>query len=378
MEKQKRREILLLGTLLIVIYTAVQHADLAWGLALALLKILQPFLFGAGLAFILNVPMRFFETKVFTRMKKTKTLRRSLSLLIVLMLVALVIYLMVALMAPEIRKAVESIIVLMPKAFSKLNQWLLQFDIDLSGYVQSILQTPDQIRNQLDQLLNLALKGAVFSTGVIGAVYSSVLQFFFTVMFMIYFLFAKERLQRQLTRVGYAYLPKKTMDRLLEVGSLTQRTFSSFISGQCLEALILGGAFFLCMTLFRFPYALLISVFIAVTALVPVLGAWIGCIAGALLILMVDPMQALLFVVMFIALQQLEGNLIYPHVMGNAIGLPSLWVLLAVVLGEGLLGIVGMLLFIPLTSVVYTLLRQHVNRRLQARSLEHVGEENGE
>lgn len=153
--------------------------------------------------------MRFFETKVFTRMKKTKTLRRSLSLLIVLMLVALVIYLMVALMAPEIRKAVESIIVLMPKAFSKLNQWLLQFDIDLSGYVQSILQTPDQIRNQLDQLLNLALKGAVFSTGVIGAVYSSVLQFFFTVMFMIYFLFAKERLQRQLTRVGYAIFQRK-------------------------------------------------------------------------------------------------------------------------------------------------------------------------
>ena len=307
-------------------------------------------------------------------MKKAKSLRRPLSLLIVLLLVALVIYLMVALMAPEIKRAIESIILLAPKAFAKLNQWLLQYDIDLSEYVQSMLQTPDQIKNQLDQLLNLALKGAIFSTGVIGAVYSSVLQFFFTVMFMIYFLFAKERLQRQLTRVGYAYLPKKTMDRLLEVGSLTLRTFSSFISGQCLEALILGGAFFLCMTIFRFPYALLISVFISVTALIPVLGAWIGCITGALLILMVDPMQALLFVVMFIALQQLEGNLIYPHVMGNAIGLPSLWVLLAVVLGEGLLGIVGMLLFIPLTSVIYTLLRQHVNQRLRERSLEHVGE----
>ena len=374
MEKQRHREILLLGTLLIVIYTAVQHADLAWGLLLALLQILQPFLFGAGLAFILNVPMRFFETKVFGGMKKAKSLRRPLSLLIVLLLVALVIYLMVALMAPEIKRAIESIILLAPKAFAKLNQWLLQYDIDLSEYVQSMLQTPDQIKNQLDQLLNLALKGAVFSTGVIGAVYSSVLQFFFTVMFMIYFLFAKERLQRQLTWVGFAYLPKKTMDRLLEVGSLTLRTFSSFISGQCLEALILGGAFFLCMTIFRFPYALLISVFISVTALIPVLGAWIGCITGALLILMVDPMQALLFVVMFIALQQLEGNLIYPHVMGNAIGLPSLWVLLAVVLGEGLLGIVGMLLFIPLTSVIYTLLRQHVNQRLRERSLEHVGE----
>lgn len=374
MEKQRHRDFFFIVTVMIVIYTAVQHADLAWGLLLALLKILQPFLFGAGLAFILNVPMRFFETKVFGGMKKAKSLRRPLSLLIVLLLVALVIYLMVALMAPEIKRAIESIILLAPKAFAKLNQWLLQYDIDLSEYVQSMLQTPDQIKNQLDQLLNLALKGAVFSTGVIGAVYSSVLQFFFTVMFMIYFLFAKERLQRQLTRVGYAYLPKKTMDRLLEVGSLILRTFSSFISGQCLEALILGGAFFLCMTIFRFPYALLISVFISVTALIPVLGAWIGCITGALLILMVDPMQALLFVVMFIALQQLEGNLIYPHVMGNAIGLPSLWVLLAVVLGEGLLGIVGMLLFIPLTSVIYTLLRQHVNQRLRERSLEHVGE----
>ena len=242
MEKQRHREILLQGTLPIVIYTAVQHADLAWGLLLALLKILQPFLFGAGLAFILNVPMRFFETKVFGGMKKAKSLRRPLSLLIVLLLVALVIYLMVALMAPEIKRAIESIILLAPKAFAKLNQWLLQYDIDLSEYVQSMLQTPDQIKNQLDQLLNLALKGAVFSTGVIGAVYSSVLQFFFTVMFMIYFLFAKERLQRQLTRVGFAYLPKKTMDRLLEVGSLTLRTFSSFIYGQCLEALLLGGA----------------------------------------------------------------------------------------------------------------------------------------
>ena len=144
MEKQRHREILLLGTLLIVIYTAVQHADLAWGLLLALLKILQPFLFGAGLAFILNVPMRFFETKVFGGMKKAKSLRRPLSLLIVLLLVALVIYLMVALMAPEIKRAIESIILLAPKAFAKLNQWLLQYDIDLSEYVQSMLQTPDQ------------------------------------------------------------------------------------------------------------------------------------------------------------------------------------------------------------------------------------------
>lgn len=166
------------------------------------------------------------------------------------------------------------------------------------------------------------------------------------------------------------------MDRLLEVGSLTQRTFSSFISGQCLEALILGGAFFLCMTLFRFPYALLISVFIAVTALVPVLGAWIGCIAGTLLILMVDPMQALLFVVMFIALQQLEGNLIYPHVMGNAIacrpcGCCWPWS------GRRPAGHCGHAAVYPLTSVVYTLLRQHVNRGFRPARWSWMGKKTG-
>jgi len=154
------------------------------------------------------------------------------------------------------------------------------------------------------------------------------------------------------------------------VANLTQHTFSSFISGQCLEALILGVLFFIAMSIFKMPYVLLISVFISVTALIPVVGAWLGCFVGVLLILMVNPMQALGFGIMFIVIQQLEGNLIYPHVMGNAIGLPSIWVLLAVVLGDGLLGVLGMLLFIPLTSVVYKLFREKVNTRINERGLE--------
>lgn len=373
MEKQKRKEILFLGAALAIVYTAIQHVDLLWGLFLGLLGVLQPFLWGAGLAFVLNVPMRFLENRAFGRAKRLKRFRRPLSLGIVLTLVALVLYLAAALIVPEIGKAVESVIELAPRALSRLDEQLKGRGVDLSGYLQSALQTPEQLKGRMEQLLNLALKGAVFSTGVIGAVYSSVLQFFFTLMFTLYFLFAKERLRRQFTRLGYAYLPKTRMDRLLEIGRLAQNTFSSFISGQCLEALILGFAFFLCMTIFGFPYALLISVFIAVTALIPVIGAWIGCIVGALLILMVNPAQALWFVAMFLALQQLEGNLVYPRVMGNAIGLPSLWVLLAVVLGDGLLGVLGMLLFIPLTSVAYSLLRERVNRRLKERELEEVG-----
>ena len=203
---------------------------------------------------------------------------------------------------------------------------------------------------------------------MIGTVYQNVLSFFFTVMFTIYFLSSKERLRSQVKNLMRAYLKPRWVEKALSVAELSQRTFSSFITGQCLEACILGAMFFVTMTLLRMPYVLLISVFIAVTALIPVIGAWMGCIVGAILILVSDPLQALGFVLLFLVLQQIEGNLIYPHVMGNAIGLPSIWVLFAVLLGEGLMGILGMLLFIPLTSVCYTLLREQVHRRLRERA----------
>lgn len=374
MDKRGKRDILWIGVLLILVYTLVQHAGSLWGFLQLLLGILQPFLLGAGFAFVLNVPMRFFEKHLLKGgfFEKHGKWKRPLSLSLVAVLVAAVMYVVMSLLVPELISTIESIFRLLPKAFQLLSDWLKQYGYDLSQYIQSniISTSPDQIKAQFDNVLNLALRGAVFSTGVIGAVYSSVLQFFFTVMFTIYFLFAKERLARQFTQAGYAYLPEKKFDRVREIGSLTQRTFSSFITGQCLEALILGVMFFVFMSLFRLPYVLLISVFIAITALIPVLGAWIGCIVGALLILMVSPMQALGFVALFLVLQQIEGNLVYPHVMGNAIGLPSIWVLLAVVLGEGLMGIVGMLLFIPITSVLYTLTKANVHRRLKARGLE--------
>ena len=228
--------------------------------------------------------------------------------------------------------------------------------------------TGEEMNAQIENMLDLALKGVAFSGTVIGTVYQNILSTFFTVMFTIYFLAAKERLAKQAQAVMRAYLKPAAVEEILRILHLVQRTFSSFITGQCTEAVILGGLFFVAMTLFHMPYPLLISIFIAVTALIPVIGAWIGCIVGALLILVNNPMMALWFVVMFLIIQQLEGNLIYPHVMGNAIGLPSIWVLFAVVLGEGLMGIVGMLLFIPLTSVAYALLKENVAKRLQKQA----------
>lgn len=373
-DKRRFKALLFLGTLLLLIYTVFQHAGSLWGFFTTLLAILQPFLFGVGLAFVLNVPMRFLERRVLSFMDRRAWLgrwKRPLALLLVALAVALVVYAVTSLLVPELIRTIESILRMLPKAFNMINEWLKQYGYDLSQYIQTSVfsDSPDQLKSQLDGVLDLALRGAIYSTNVIGAVYSSVLQFFFTIMFTIYLLFAKERLRRQAFQLGYAFLPENRVDRLGEIGTLTQRTFSSFITGQCLEALILGVMFFVTMSLFGFPYVLLISVFISITALIPVIGAWLGCIVGALLILMVDPMQALGFVVLFLVLQQIEGNLIYPHVMGNAIGLPSVWVLLAVVTGQGLMGIIGMLLFIPLASVVYSLAKEHVTRRLDQRGL---------
>ena len=200
--------------------------------------------------------------------------------------------------------------------------------------------------------------------GLIGGVVSGVSTFVIGLIFSFYILLQKEKLARQGRQVLYGLLPQKQADRTLEVLRLAERTFSSFLSGQCLEAVILGTLFVISMTLLRMPYALLVGVLIALTALIPIVGAFIGCGVGTLLIAVTDPWKALMFVVLFLVLQQIEGNLIYPHVVGSSVGLPSIWVLAAVTLGGKLMGVGGMLFFIPLCSVLYALFRDFVKGRL--------------
>ena len=172
--------------------------------------------------------------------------------------------------------------------------------------------------------------------------------------------------------VLFAFVRRGRAEAVVEVSSLTYRTFSSFLTGQCLEAAILGSMFVLAMTIFRLPYALLVGIFIAFTALIPIFGAFLGCAVGAFLIFMVDPMKALMFIVLFLVLQQIEGNLIYPHVVGNSVGLPSIWVLAAVSIGGSLMGVVGMLIFIPIVSVAYALFREIVYLKLKKQGVDPV------
>lgn len=206
---------------------------------------------------------------------------------------------------------------------------------------------------------------------------SGITTFVIAFVFACYILLQKEKLNIQIRKVMYAYMKEDLVKKVLDVCSLSYRTFSNFLTGQCLEAVILGTMFVICMGILQMPYAMLIGVLIAFTALIPIFGAFIGCVVGAFLILTVAPMKALVFVIMFLILQQIEGNLIYPRVVGSSVGLPSIWVLAAVSIGASLMGIVGMLVFIPIVSVLYALLRRDVYEHLEKKGIA-VDRESGE
>ncbi|WP_347559896.1 AI-2E family transporter [Clostridium sp. AM58-1XD] len=241
-------------------------------------------------------------------------------------------------------------------------------DPDMVSYLNSLVIDWNAVFNEVVAFLKNGA-GSVLNTTFAAAVsiVSGVTTFGIGFVFSIYVLLQKEVLARQFKKFIMAFLPEQIAERFLEVAALTERTFSNFLTGQCLEAVILGSMFFVTMSVLRMPYALLMGVLIAFTALIPIFGAFIGCAIGIFLMLMVSPMNALAFVILFNVIQQIEGNFIYPHVVGGSVGLPSIWVLVAVTLGGSLMGVVGMLVFIPICSVLYSLLKRTVNKRLEIK-----------
>lgn len=361
----------------VAFYCALQRlpalaAALRWGLG-----VLSPFLVGGAIAFILNVPMGAIERALPLRRGRwkglPKSLRRPLALVLTLAAVRGVLTLAVCVIGPGVGEAAGSVTRQLPEAIRRLQEQLAAWEAALPQ-LQTLLGDMEIDWTALSQkAIALAQRwaGGLVSSGggLIGGVVSGVSTFVIGLIFSFYVLLQKEKLSRQGRQVLYALLPMSWADRTLEVLRLAGQTFSSFLSGQCVEAVILGTLFAVSMTLFRMPYALLVGVLIALTALIPVVGAFIGCVVGALLIAVTDPWQALGFIVLFLVLQQVEGNLIYPHVVGSSVGLPSIWVLAAVTLGGKLMGIAGMLFFIPLCSVLYALFRDFVKGRLRDRGV---------
>lgn len=343
-------------------------------------QIIFPFILGGAIVFVINVPMSFLEKKIFENVKKenkaARKLARPVSLLLTIVLVVGVIALVMIGVIPQLTKTMGSLMINITDFIPQIKIWIRDFFHDnreIMNLVDQVQFKPDQaIRWGISLLGNGAGNMMNTTMSAVGSVVSGLATFFIAFSFACYVLFQKEKLHVQIRKVLFAFLPKQKADAFLKVCSLTYRTFANFLTGQCLEAVILGCMFVVTLSILRMPYALLIGVLIAFTALIPIFGAFIGCAVGSFLIFMVSPKQAIIFIIVFLVLQQIEGNLIYPHVVGESVGLPSIWVLAAVTIGGNLMGIVGMLVFIPLLSVVYTIFRKVVYQRLKKRHIKQV------
>jgi predicted PurR-regulated permease PerM len=341
-----------------------------------IITLISPFLVGSALAFVLNVPMRGIERCL--GFVKKRSLRRTFSIVLTFAFVAAVIYFVFRMLLPQIIDTIQNLVLQLPIFFNNVIDWVTEFMAErpqIMEWVQSNTNLEGiDWSGVVGKAVDWAGDGAAVliagAFGLIGALFSGIFNAVISVVFAVYCLARKEILARQFRRLAYSFLPERFCDKAIRILRLTNSTFSNFISGQCVEACILGCLFAVAMTIFQMPYVPLISVLIAVTALVPIVGAFVGCVVGAFFILVNDPMQAIWFVVMFLALQQFENNVIYPKVVGKSVGLPGMWVLMAVTIGGELMGVAGMLLMIPVASVLYSLLREITAKRLDTRCID--------
>ncbi len=378
-KKQMKKAMFLIAFAVILMWL-LENIFNVWLLAVKVFSIFTPFVLGLAIAFIFNSPMKVIERKLFQSKKIFKNLKpsliRTISYILTLLLFVFTIFITLFIIIPELAATIQDLSVKLPSYWDNLLifvneklennpqiiQWINNIDFDWKKLGENALSF---FKNSA-----LNLVGSTFS--IASSVVSGIVTFSLGFVFSIYVLLQKETLSRQVKKLIRAFLPEKIADRIFHIGALSNNVFSQFLHGQMLEGVIIGFLFFVSMSIFRFPYALTISVLIAVTSLVPMFGTLVGCIIGAFLIFVVNAKLSLWFIIMFLIIQQIEGNLIYPHVVGKAAGLPSIWILVAVTVGGNLMGILGILLFIPLVSVLYTLLREYVNCRLKAKNIGEV------
>lgn len=374
---KKIRELIVFTAILVVALwkfdTVLEGAKNIWG-------ILFPFVLGGAIAFVINVPMSFLEKKIFGKTKDGnkvgEKLARPISLLLTVILAVGVIALVMFGVIPQLTRTMGSLMISIANFVPQMQNWIREF----SHNNQDIMKLVNQVQFNQDQAIKWGISilgsgaGNMMNTtmSAVGSIVSGFATFFIAFSFACYILFQKEKLHVQIRKVFFAFIPKQKAEAFLKICSLTYQTFANFLTGQCVEAVILGSMFVVTLSILKMPYALLIGTLIAFTALIPIFGAFIGCAVGCFLIFMVSPKQAILFIIVFLILQQIEGNLIYPHVVGGSVGLPSIWVLAAVTIGGNLMGIVGMLIFIPLVSVLYTIFREFVYLRLKEKHIKQV------
>ena len=364
----------------IILYWLLNEGESVRTVLDKVLNILSPFIIGGCIAFIANVPMRFFENKL-VKIKQTG-LKRAVALLITFVAVTLVLGGVFLLLIPQLIETVEIFVPAVYDFIVELEVWIddilkqnpdalhLVQNTSSSGAVDWVSFLPKIVSLLGDRLTNYISTIVQSAVSTLSGVASFAMDLFVAIVFAIYCLFQKETLARQGRKIMYAFCKESKVDRIVHILRLSNSTFSNFLSGQCIEVCILGVMIAVSMAILKMPYIPLVSVLVAITAFIPIVGAWIGCFVGAFFMLVNDPMQAIWFVVMFLVVQQIEGNLIYPKVVGNSIGLSGMWVIVAISVGGDLFGIVGMLLMIPFASVIQTILRETVAVRLSTKSID--------
>ena len=360
----------------IVLYWLLHETDRVKAVYSVVKGIFAPFVLGAALAFILNVPMRAFEGLL--KKVKNERWRRVLAVLLTFVAVLLVLTLVCLLLIPQLVKTIQSLIPSLIEFAGEVEAFFYVFLNENPRLMEWVVNNTDlesvdwaSLIQQAISVLGTSVSSIISGTfSAIGSVFSALVNFVIAIVFALYSLFQKETLARQGRKLLYAFVPERVSDHIVRILRLSNSTFSNFLSGQCVEVCILGCLFAVSMAIFKMPYIPLISVLIAVTAFIPIVGAFIGCVVGAFLIFVNDPLLAVWFVVMFLVLQQIENNLIYPRVVGTSIGLNGMWVLVSVAVGGELFGVAGMFLMIPFASVLYTLLQEVTNKSLTGKSID--------
>ena len=334
------------------------------------MAIISPFIIGAALAFVLNMPMNFIENKIFKKWTSKPGLKRAISLLMSLVIVSAIIAFVVILIIPNFLEAIKSLIQGIPVLVEKLRKYpevAKQLDKIYDTY--AITNTHDLVvklkpyltKNGLD-ILNNVFFG-------ISTVFSVVLSFVVSFTFAIYLLFSKETLRRQFTELAYVFFSGKTANKILIFFKVAYEKFYSFFKGQFIEAFMLGFMCFIGMYILKIPNAATVSVLIGFGALIPLVGAILAAALGALIILIESFSKAIMFVIFIIVLQQFDGNVTYPRIVGSSVGLPSIWVLVAVTIGAAVSGIVGMLIFVPIFATIYELLYRYKKKKLEDKNI---------
>ena len=376
LDKKNVKKIILIVAFGVVLYWTLQNLETVGNAIGFVIQLIFPFIMGLALAFLLNIIVNLIENKILVFKKQGKfmtKIKRPLSITLSVILLLAIMCFILFLVVPELINTFSIFAQNIPTVGENIKQWAQQMTVDYPKISEQIKNINIDWNTVNQNLLKYAQSGVstILNTSInfIVATISGVVNFVIGFIFAIYILLQKEKLIRQAKKLLYAYLPNKRAHKIIHTASLANKTFNNFMTGQLTEAFILGFLCFIGMLILRIPYALTISVLIGFTALIPLVGAFLGAGIGVILIVVSSPIKAVVFVIFIIVLQQIEGNLIYPKVVGNSVGLSGMWVMVAITIGVSTMGLVGMVICVPIASVIYTVMSERVNIRLRKKQI---------